>query len=82
MWASASKHGGRQKILELRESFSTSTKQENLFVEDWVHFGLTLNNFHDCLLSLRSFFKMENPATQLLNYWQVNNFKNPVTSKP
>ena len=31
MWASASKHGGRQRSRALRDSFSTSTKQENLF---------------------------------------------------
>ena len=37
MWASASKHGGRQRSRELKDSFSTSAKQENLFVENWAH---------------------------------------------
>ena len=36
MWASASKHGGRQRSRVLRESFSTSAKQENLFIGDWA----------------------------------------------
>src|SRR3990170_3918223 len=37
MWASASKHGGRQRSRELKDSFSTSAKQEILFVENWAH---------------------------------------------
>lgn len=37
MSASASKHGGRQRSMGLRRSFSTSTKQESLFTEDWAH---------------------------------------------
>ena len=34
--ASASKHGGRQRTRELKDSFSTSAMQENLFVENWA----------------------------------------------